>query len=68
MARGLKKHMKRITAPKSWMMNKMGGVFAVRPAQGPHKMRESIPIQIILRDKLKIAMNGSEVKTILHQK
>lgn len=32
MARGPKKHLKRITAPKSWMMNKLGGVYGVRPA------------------------------------
>lgn len=44
MARGPKKHLKRVVAPKSWMMNKLGGNFAVRPAQGPHKLRESIPI------------------------
>ena len=68
MARGPKKHLKRITAPKSWMMNKLGGVYGVRPAQGPHKLRESIPIQVILRDKLGVAFNATEVNTILHQK
>jgi len=44
MARGPKKHLKRVVAPKSWMVDKMGGVNSVRPAQGPHKLRESIPI------------------------
>ena len=44
MARGPKKHLKRIRAPKSWMMDKLGGVYTVRPATGPHKLRESIPI------------------------
>lgn len=68
MARGPKKHLKRVVAPKSWMMHKMGGNFAVRPAQGPHKLRESIPIQVLLRDKLQLAMNSTEVDTILHQK
>ena len=66
MARGPKKHLKRVVAPKSWMMNKLGGNFAVRPAQGPHKLRESIPIQVLLRDKLALAMNITEVDTILH--
>lgn len=47
-------------------MDKLGGVFTVRPAQGPHKLRESLPLQIILRDKLKIALNAAEVDTILH--
>ena len=68
MARGPKKHLKRVVAPKSWMMNKLGGNFAVRPAQGPHKLRESIPIQVLLRDKLGLANNSTEVDTILHQK
>jgi small subunit ribosomal protein S4e len=68
MARGPKKHMKRITAPRSWMMNKMGGVYTVRPAQGPHKRRESLPLQIVLRDKLGLAFNGTECYKILKQK
>ena len=68
MARGPKKHFKRIRAPKSWMMDKMGGVFAVRPSEGPHRFRECIPLQVVLRDKLHFARNGREVDVILHQK
>lgn len=44
MARGIRKHLKRIAAPKSWLMDKMGGVFTVKPDPGPHKLRESIPL------------------------
>ena len=68
MARGPKKHLKRVNAPKSWLMNKMGGNFAVRPSQGPHKLRESVPLQVVLRDKLNLALNGREANVILHQK
>lgn len=68
MAKGPKKHLKRIRAPKSWLMDKMGGNFAVRPSQGPHKLRQSIPLQVFLRDKIKVAMNGREANMILHQK
>lgn len=68
MARGPKKHLKRVAAPHAWLMNKMGGNFAVRPAQGPHCLRESIPLQIVLRDKLKLAIDGRECTAILHQK
>jgi len=32
MARGPKKHLKRITAPKSWMLSKLGGIWATRPS------------------------------------
>lgn len=68
MARGPKKHMKRITAPRSWMMTKLGGTYTVRPAQGPHKRRESLPLQIVLRDKLRLAFNGTDCYKILKQK
>jgi small subunit ribosomal protein S4e len=68
MARGPKKHMKRITAPRSWMLSKLGGTYTVRPAQGPHKRRDSLPLQIVLRDKLKLAFNGTECYKILKQK
>ena len=68
MARGPKKHMKRITAPRSWMVNKMGGTYTVRPNQGPHKRRDSLPLVLILRDKLKLAFNGTECYKILRQK
>jgi len=49
MARGPKKHQKRIATPKSWMLGKTGGIYATRPSQGPHKLRESIPIAILLK-------------------
>jgi small subunit ribosomal protein S4e len=39
MARGPKKHLKKIAAPKSWMLEKLGGLFTTRPSQGPHKLR-----------------------------
>ena len=65
MARGPKKHLKRIAAPKSWMLSKLGGIWATRPSQGPHKLRESIPLSIILKHKLKYALNGKEVTMIL---
>lgn len=68
MARGPKKHLKRIRAPKSWMMDKMGGVFATRPSQGPHKLRESMPLHIILKRKLGYSLNNKESITILNEK
>ncbi|XP_003740274.1 40S ribosomal protein S4 [Galendromus occidentalis] len=68
MARGLKKHLKRLNAPKSWLLDKLGGVFAPRPSAGPHKLRESLPIILILRNKLKYALTGSEVTKIVNQR
>ena len=45
MARGPKKHLKYIAAPKHWMLDKLTGVFAPRPSTGPHKLRECLKEQ-----------------------
>merc|ERR1712005_88562 len=68
MARGPKKHMKRLAAPKHWMLDKMGGTWAPRPSTGPHKLRECLPLVLILRNRLKYALTNKEVQKILMQR
>ena len=65
MTRGPKKHLKRLRAPKHWMLDKLTGIFAPRPSTGPHKMRESLPLVVFLRDRLKYALTKKECQTIL---
>ncbi|RLV91463.1 40S ribosomal protein S4 [Spathaspora sp. JA1] len=67
MARGPKKHLKRLAAPSHWMLDKLSGTYAPRPSAGPHKLRESLPLVVFLRNRLKYALNGREVKAILMQ-
>lgn len=61
------KHLKRLFAPKDWMLSKLTGVFAPKPTAGPHKLRECLPLQVILRNRLKYALNAREVRMILRQ-
>jgi len=68
MARGPKKHLKRIRTPKSWMLDKLTGVYAPRPRTGPHKLRECLPLQLVLRNRLKYALTGTECDIILGDK
>ncbi|KAK2098344.1 40S ribosomal protein S4, X isoform [Saguinus oedipus] len=68
MACGPKKHLKRVAAPKHWMLDKLTGVFAPRPSTGPHKLRECLPLIIFLRNRLKCALTGDEVKKICMQR
>merc|ERR1711893_584531 len=68
MVRGPRKHLKRLHAPKHWMLDKLGGVFAPRPSCGPHKLRESLPLMIFLRNRLKYALTYDECKKILNQR
>jgi len=46
----------------------MDGIFAPRPSQGPHKLRESLPLILILRNRLKYALTGKETKIICKEK
>jgi small subunit ribosomal protein S4e len=65
MTRGPKKHLKRLNAPKHWMLNKLGGIYAPRPTSGPHKLRECLPLALILRNRLKYALTRHEVIMIV---
>ena len=66
--RGPRKHLKRLNAPKHWMLDKLGGVFAPRPSTGPHKLRECLPLVVFLRNRLKYALTYDEVKKIVNQR
>ncbi|XP_028721236.1 40S ribosomal protein S4, X isoform-like [Peromyscus leucopus] len=68
MAHGPKKHLKRVSAPKHWILDKLTGVFAPCPSTGPHKLRECLPLIIFLRNRLKYALTGDEVKKICMQR
>jgi hypothetical protein len=68
MVRGPKKALKRLNAPKHWQLSKMGGVWAPKPAAGPHKQRECLPLSIILRNRLKYALTRKESQMIVMQK
>ena len=65
---GSKKHLKRLFAPKDWMLSKLTGVFAPKPNAGPHKIRECLPLCIVLRNRLKYALNAREANMILRQR
>lgn len=56
--------MKRLNAPKHWNLGKMGGVFAPKPSAGPHKMRECLPVTVVLRERLKYALTNKECMQI----
>jgi len=68
MARGPKKHLKRLAAPKHWMLDKLTGKYAPRPSSGPHKLRECLPLVVFLRNRLKYALTKREVQSILMQR
>jgi len=68
MPKGPRKHLKRLDAPSHWMLDKMGGIFATRPRGGSHKLRECLPLVLLLRNRLKYALTGKESNMILKQR
>lgn len=55
-------------APSHWSLDKLSGVYATRPSTGPHKLRECIPLSVLLRNRLKYALSGHEVIKICKDK
>jgi len=68
MARGPRKHLKRLNAPKHWMLDKLSGAFAPRPSSGPHKLRECLPLALFIRNRLKYALTLDEARKITKQR
>jgi len=49
-------------------LDKLSGAYAPKASAGPHKTRDSLPLIIFLRNRLKYALNGNEVKAIVKQR
>jgi len=47
-------------APSHWCLDKLSGPNSVRPSTGPHKLRECLPLSVLLRNRLKYALSGQE--------
>lgn len=60
--------MKRMWAPSKWCLDKLKGVYATRPSPGPHKLRDCIPMTVLLRNRLKYALSGQEAIKICRNK
>ncbi len=55
---------KRLTTPSWWGIEKKVKKYAVA-ARGPHALKGSIPLAVIVRDKLKLAKTLKEAKNII---
>jgi len=66
--KGQRKIIKRVAAPKQWYLGKLKGVYATRPSAGPHKLRECIPLSVLLQQRLKYALSRDEARKIVKDK
>ena len=61
----MSKHLKRLSALSFWKIPKKGLKWVVKPAPGPHPLKECIPLLIIVRDILNLANSAKESKKII---
>ena len=61
----MKNHLKRISAPKTWKINRQENTFVIRPTASGHQLGSGLPLGVILRDFLKLVNTTSEVKKLL---
>ncbi|MDP3990023.1 MAG: 30S ribosomal protein S4e [archaeon] len=62
----MKNHLKRIAAPRSWVIDRKSRTFITRPKPGAHSLDNGISLGIIIRDSLALASTMSEVKKLLN--
>ncbi|MBI4896686.1 MAG: 30S ribosomal protein S4e, partial [Candidatus Aenigmarchaeota archaeon] len=58
--------LKRMNAPKTWGIERKDKKFIVGVQPGPHSLKESLPLGLVLRDALHVAENMSEAKDLLN--
>ncbi len=64
----MKKHLKRLPAPRSWTIPRKTDFWVVKPAPGPHPVERSVPLGLILRDMLKVCDSAREARHILNNR
>lgn len=59
-------HMKRLNAPRTLRLHRKEKTWTIRASPGPHKITESIPLGLIIRDYLGMCDTLREAKHILN--
>lgn len=62
----MKKHLKRLAAPRSWNILRKEARFITHPQPGGHRLSSGLPLLTILRDMLHYGQTAREVQKILH--
>ena len=61
----MKKHMKRMAAPKSWPIKRKGLKYITRPNPGSHSFELGLPLDVVLKDIIGISKTEREARNIL---
>lgn len=61
-------HLKRITAPRTWSVERKTKKWAIRPSLGPHPLGKSVPLLMVVRDYLGYADTARGAKNIINSR
>ena len=64
----MSKQMKRLTAPRTWLVPRKTHYWITKPSPGPHPVQESVPLTIVLRDMLHHCDTAQEAKQIIGER
>ena len=67
MAKGPRKHMKRLAAPGHWQIKRKVRPFTIRANPGPHALHEGIPLGVVIRDMLQLTTTLNETRRVISQ-
>jgi small subunit ribosomal protein S4e len=65
--KGPTRHMKRQMSPKFWPIHRKEALWSVRPSPGPHPLKVSTPLTVVLRDFLGFAETAKEATRIIKE-
>ncbi|HEC94780.1 MAG TPA: 30S ribosomal protein S4e [Thermoplasmatales archaeon] len=61
----MRKHLKRLAAPRSMSLERKVAKWTMKPSPGPHPADKSVPLGIVVRDYLSLCDTRSEAKKII---
>lgn len=61
----MKKHLKRLPAPRTWRLARKEFTWAYKPRPGPHPQEAALPIAAVLRENLRLVDNAREAERVI---
>ncbi|MEM0134827.1 MAG: 30S ribosomal protein S4e [Thermoplasmatales archaeon] len=61
----MSKHVKRIASPVTWKQPRKRFIWSVRSRAGPHPLKGSVPLMVVIRDILRFADTSKEARNII---
>lgn len=63
----VRRHLKRLVAPRSWPIKRKEHKWITRPNSGPQPLKKCVTLNLVLKNMLKYAKTTREAKMILNQ-